>query len=180
MMKKYIKNRVKFIDKKTGRNSGFSVPTNYFEDLEDAIFAKITTPELSKETGFKTPKNYFSDVENTILEKISEKETQSKVIDFKARILKIVPYFAAASIVLLITFNSLIFNKKETITFDSLSKNDIENWFDSNTLSSTDIAAVLGDDFLEMNDFSFSKLKTENLENYLNEIDNQLLLDEKD
>lgn len=179
-MKKDLKNSVEFIDKKAGRNSGFSVPSNYFKDLDVAIFTEITISELPKKTGFKTPKNYFSDVENKILERILEKKHQPKIIGFKGKILKIVPYLVAASIALFITFNSLINREKKSITFDSLSKNDIELWFDSNTLNSSDVVTVIGDDFLEMNDFSFSKFKTENLENYLYNIDNQLFLDEKD
>ena len=179
-MKKNFKNSIEFIYKKAGRNLYFSFPPNYFEDLDNAIFSKITTSKLSKKTGFKTPKNYFSDVENKILEKISKEQHQPKVINFKRRIIKLIPYLVAASIALFITFNSLIYREKKSITFDSLSKNDIELWFDSNTLNSSDIVTVIGEDFLEMNDFSFSKFKNENLENYLYNIDNQLFLDEKD
>jgi len=179
-MKKDLKNSIDFINKKVGKKSGFSITSNYFEDLEDAIFAKITTSELPKKTGFKTPENYFSEVENKILLRISENQHQPKVIDFKRKILKIVPYLVAASIVLFITINTFIFNKKESITFDSISKNDIENWFDSNTLNSSDIATILGDGILEMNDFYFAQFKTETIEDYLYSIDNQEILNEKD
>ena len=77
-MKKDLKNSIEFIYKKAGRNLYFSFPPNYFEDLDNAIFSKITTSKLSKKTGFKTHKSYFSDVENKILEKISKEQHQQQ------------------------------------------------------------------------------------------------------
>lgn len=179
-MKTNLKNSIKFINKKAGRNLGFTVPNNYFDDFDNAIFAKIDTDSFPNETGFKTPENYFSDVENRILKSISEQQNPSKIIDFKRRILRFVPYIAAASIALFITFNTLIFKNDNSLSFESISETDLENWLESNSFNTSDIAAVLGDDFLEINDFSFAQLKTATLEDYLYSIDNQNLLNEKD
>jgi len=58
-MKKDLKNSIDFINKKVGKKSGFSITSNYFEDLEDAIFAKITTSELPKKLVLKPLKTIF-------------------------------------------------------------------------------------------------------------------------
>lgn len=179
-MEKELKNSIDFINKKAGKTSGFSVPSNYFDELDDTIIAKIATSNFSDETGFKTPDDYFLNLEDRILESVSKEQKQSKVINFKARIFKAIPYLAAASIALFITFNSLIFKNTSSFTLDSISENDIENWLEFNTFNTNDIATVLGDDFLNMNDLSFAQLKTENLEDYLYSIDSETLLIEKD
>jgi hypothetical protein len=177
-MENDLKNTIDYLDEKTRRNSGFSVPTNYFSEFEEAVFTQISTTSFSKETGFKTPDGYFNSLEDKILQSISTSQKQSKVITFKRTILKIAPFIAAASIALFITFNSYFFKESNTFSLDSISQKDIENWLDSNSFSNTEIATVLGDDFLDLNDFSFTELKTENLENYLTTIDTNNLLDE--
>ena len=179
-MEKDLKNSIDFLNKKTGRNSGFSVPKNYFSEVEESIFAEVATISFSKDAGFKTPDNYFNNLEDSILDTILTPQKESKVIHFKSTIFKIIPYVAAASIALFITLNSLFFKESSTFSLDSVSQNDIENWLDSKTFTNTEIANVLGDEFLNLNDFSFAELKTETLEDYITTIDTQELLNEID
>ena len=70
-----------------------------------------------------------------------------------------IPIAAAASVILFIGLNSFVFNNGEELTLDSLSENDLELWFDSNTLSTSEIALVLEDDLLEIMIFLFLQLK---------------------
>ncbi|MBG7613015.1 hypothetical protein IU405_12230 [Polaribacter sp. BAL334] len=179
-MKKELKNSIDYLDTKTAKNSGFSVPTNYFTELEEAVFTEISTTSFPKETGFATPDDYFISLENRILDSISVTKKETTVIQFKNRIFKFIPYVAAASIALFITLNSFFFKETTTFSLDSVSQNDIENWLDSKTFTNTEIANVLGDEFLNLNDFSFAELKTETLEDYITTIDTQELLNEID
>lgn len=177
-MKEDLKNSIDFLNKKTGRNSGFSVPENYFSEVEESIFAEVTTTSFSKDTGFTTPNDYFNNLEDKILNTISTPQKESKIIHFKSSLLKAIPFVAAASIALFITLNSFFFKESTTFSLDSVSQNDIENWLESKTFTNTEIANVIGDDFLKLNDFSFTEIKTENLEDYLTTMDTQELLNE--
>ena len=70
MNKKYIHNIKK---------TGFKVPEDYFNSLEDDILTEITLKEKVSNSGFRTPKDYFKTLEDVIIEKVTEQKT-SKVI----------------------------------------------------------------------------------------------------
>jgi len=177
-MENKIKNSEEFLNSILGKETGFSLPKNYFDTTEDTIEAKLTAEIFPKKNGFKTPDSYFKDLESEILTKVSTPEKEPKVISFKDRVLKLIPLAAAASIILFIGLNSFVFNKTEELTIDSLSDDDIEFWLDSNTIHTNDIAIVLENDILEESDFYFSSLEDENIEDYINSVDNTSFLNE--
>lgn len=179
-MKTTLKNSIDYLNKKTGRNSGFTVPANYFSELEDAIFTQILAGRFPKETGFETPENYFDSLENKILNTVLIEQKQPKVISLQRRVLKIVPYVAAASIALILTFNLLFFNKSTVLSMDSISKGDIENWIETNSFTNNDLVTNLGNEVLDLNDFLFVDFKNAALEDYLSTIDTQDILNEID
>lgn len=177
-MENEIKNSLDYINKKTGKKTGFSTPSNYFNNLEDVISAKISEESFAKETAFKVPESYFNKLEDSVLAKFSSEEKETKVISFKERILKVIPYVAAASIVLFISLNSFVFNTNEEFTLDNLSDNDIEYWLNDSSLNTNDIALILEDEIINENEFSFADIKDESIEDYINSIDNASLLNE--
>lgn len=170
-MENEIKNSESYIRHKVGTATGFSTPSNYFDGLEEVINAKISEEKFSKETGFKVPENYFDTIEDSILAKVSSTKKKTKVVTFKQRVFKIIPFVAAASIMLFIGLNSFVFSTNDTLTLDTLSNNDLEYWLDSNTLSTHDIASILQDDILDENEFYFTDIKNESLEEYINSLD---------
>jgi hypothetical protein len=89
-----------------------------------------------------------------------------------------IPYAAAASIVLFISLNSFVFTTDEELTINSLTDTEIEYWLDSNTLNTNDISIVLEDELLKENDFYFTTIKDETIEDYINSIDSTTLLNE--
>ena len=177
-MEEKTKNSEAYLNSILGKENGFSTPKNYFNSIEENIELKLSEDNLKKENGFKIPDSYFTDLEDTILAKVTSTEKETKVISFKERILKMIPIAAAASIILFIGLNSFIFNKTEELTLDSLSDNDMEYWLDSNALTTNDIVMVLNDDLLAENDFSFATIEDENIEDYINSIDNTSILNE--
>ena len=70
-MKNELENSIKYISQKTGRKSGFSVPKDYFNGIEDGFLLKLSEEDLPKKTAFKIPKDYFSNLEDQILDKVS-------------------------------------------------------------------------------------------------------------
>lgn len=177
-MENELKNSVQYINNKVGKKTGFSAPTNYFDTLEDSILTKLAEENFSNENAFKVPENYFDDLENNVLKRIASEEKETKVISFKERVFKLIPVAAAASIILFIGLNAFVFNTIDELTLDSLSNNDIEYWLDTNALHSTDITTVYEDDILEENDFLFTEIKDESIEDYLNTMDESSLLNE--
>jgi len=175
-MKENLEKSIDFLNKKIGIKSSFSVPENYFSELEASISSEISTSSFSKDTGFTTQNDYFNNLEDSILNSISAPQRESKIIHFRSKILKTIPFVAAASIALFITFIPFFIEDSNTFSLDSISQNDIENWLDSKTFSNIEIANAIGDDFLKLNDFSFTEFKVENLEDYLTTIDTQELL----
>ncbi|MDN3619064.1 hypothetical protein QWY81_06285 [Polaribacter undariae] len=177
-MENKIKNSEEYLNSILGKKNSFSLPKNYFDTIEDAVETKLAEENLTKENGFATPDNYFKNLEDNILSKVSAPKKEAKVISFKERILKIIPIAAAASIILFIGLNSFEFNKTEELTIDSLSDDDMEFWLNSTTIHTNDIAIVLENDLLEESDFYFSSLEDENIEDYINSIDNTSFFNE--
>ncbi|PQJ73478.1 MULTISPECIES: hypothetical protein [Polaribacter] len=172
------KNSEQYLNSILGKKTGFSVPKDYFANIEETLETKLAEQALTKEQGFTIPDNYFKELENEILAKVTIPKKEAKVISFKERVFKIIPFAAAASVILFIGLNSFVFNQNKEITIDSLSDDDIEYWLDSNTINTTDIANVLENEVLEETDFYFSSLEDENIEDYINSIDNTSFLNE--
>jgi hypothetical protein len=172
-MENEIKHSINIINKTVNKNTGFSVPDNYFDELDKEIYHKIINEKLPKNTGFNIPNTYFDSIEDSILTKAKVKQT--KVITFKKRILKKIPLVAAACVILFLSLN--LFNSNQEINLDALSSNDIEYWLELNSLNNNDITLILEDEILRENDFSMINIKDKDLEDYMISIDNNLLFE---
>ncbi|MCF6212403.1 MAG: hypothetical protein L3J45_00090 [Flavobacteriaceae bacterium] len=108
------------------KNAGFSIPKDYFENIEDTVLAKINSD---------IPAGYFDSIEDKVFAKLESREKLNKtvkVISFKSKVIKrFVPLLAAASLVLFIGLS--FFNKSEKLTFESLETSSISSWFESET-----------------------------------------------
>lgn len=179
-MENEIKHSVDFISKKAGKKNNFSIPTNYFEGLEDNISLLLSENKFDKKNAYKVPETYFNNIEDLILTKVTPKEKKTQVVSFKKHILKLIPYAAAASVALFISLNSFILNTNEGLTFDAISDDEIEYWLDENTISTTEIGIILEDEIANENSFYFTDLEDESIEDYINSTDNNSLLNELD
>ncbi|QOD61667.1 hypothetical protein H9I45_04240 [Polaribacter haliotis] len=182
-MKENIKNSEDFLKSITGKNTGFSAPSNYFENAEDRFSSFIFEESLSKENAFKIPDNYFNKLEDSILNTVILDKKEPKVISLKSRILKLIPVATAASIALFIGltyFNNL--DNTTEINFDSVAETDIENWMidNFNELSNEDFASVLNSKIINENDFAFSNIKDDAIEDYIISTENTSILNEID
>jgi hypothetical protein len=161
------------------KESGFKVPENYFESIEDRFFDKIKIDKLTDKEGFNVPENYFESIEDNVFEKInSEKElTQTKetnVISFRERVVKrFIPIAIAASFLI---FSGIIYFNNQKLNFDKLAQNDIENWIDNNIneIDSNTITDVYQDATLE----DISSFDDDELIDYLKEKDLELIINE--
>ena len=176
-MENEIKHSINFINKTVNKNTSFSTPDNYFDELDKEIYHKIINEKLPKNTGFNIPDAYFDSMEDSILTKAIPKEKETKVISFKKRILKTIPLVAAACVILFLGLNLFNFNSNKEINLDAISNIDIEYWLELNSLNNNNITLILEDEILRENDFSMINIKDKDLEDYMISIDNNLLFE---
>jgi hypothetical protein len=191
-MKKVNKNS-NFKLTKNRMDSGFKVPMNYFNKIEDEIEAKLTTKKNSKENNFAIPDDYFESVEDIVLTKLKSEALKNKTTtipdnyfnSIEDKVLNklksnkntklislskiITPIAIAASLLLIIYLNT--FNNN-TLTIDSISTAAIESYFEENqnNIDITSIASLYNEN--ELNDESFDiEISNTEVENYLSEED---------
>ncbi|MCI2227861.1 hypothetical protein MC378_01695 [Polaribacter sp. MSW13] len=181
-MEKNLKNSIQFLNQKTGKTTGFSTPSNYFEEVENQFTTLLFEEKHAKKTVFKTPDNYFDTIDNEILAKVSSTKKEVKVISLKDRLLKFIPVAAAASVVLFIGLNSLVFNKTELSLFDQLDDNDVEQWVSNNInlINDNDIALTYTDIEFEDSEVIPNSISNDELENYLSNHEDISLILEND
>ncbi len=177
-MDKELKNNVDFIDQLVDKKTGFNIPENYFNGIEEKVSSSLFLDSLSKENSFKTPSDYFETIEDNIFSNLNlnEEKKDVKVISIRKRVLKLIPLTAAASLLLFITLN--YFNTNTSITFDEITSTDIEYWYENGygDNDNDELAIVFNSSSLE--DDSLSSINDDNLEEYLNDIDNTDFINE--
>ncbi|WP_299013752.1 hypothetical protein [uncultured Polaribacter sp.] len=169
------KNNNDFFKSIKDKNSGFTTPENYFSNIEDKLTAAIFEEQLPTKSGLKVPTNYFENVENKIRQKL-EKQNDTKVVSLKAKVLKYVPLSVAASIVLILSINYLT-TSKQNLNFNTIAHTDIENWIVNNStaLTTEDFATILNTEIMNEDDFVFTELNNDAIEDYLLNTDHSYL-----
>ena len=163
-MENEIKHSEDFIKKNVGKTSFFDVPSDYFNTVDFEISAKITEEKWNKTTAFKVPDDYFKNLEDKLITNINLNKKATKVISFKERLLKIIPYAAAASIALFISLNTFVFNANKELSFETISDSEIEYWLNENTVSTSEIITILEDEILDETEFYFANINDESIE----------------
>lgn len=164
-MNKNTQHSVEYIKKKIDRKSGFTVPENYFNTIENKLLTDLKLKSLDGKKQFTTPKNYFENLETTILAKVTSEENkqkETKIISLQ----RFIPFTAAASIVFLIGFYFVNYNK--TITLNDITTTDIENWYENNygTTNHSELATILETKDFDDNEFLALEINNDALENY--------------
>ncbi len=172
-----IKNSEAFLNSVAKKQSGFSVPENYFKESENYLANFLTEEQIPKKNSFSTPDNYFDTLEDSILAKATKKPT--KVISLKKNLLKIMSIGVAASILLLLGINFYNTTNDSKVSFDDLAKNDIENWFidDSYEITTEDITAFINLEEVNTIDLAFTTIKNNDIEEYIINNNDEILLD---
>ena len=148
------------------KETGFKVPKDYFDTLEDNVLSQLKVDETlgkSKDPGFALPDNYFTDVENKVLDTI--KDQDSKVISlFSTSNLLYVSGIAAAIVIL---FG--IFMKGGAITETVIDAEMAEAYLIQQDLSTYELASLLTEeDITSLNEEIMNEAFTDDeMEDYL-------------
>lgn len=164
-MNKELKHTIDFLNQKVGKNTGFSTPENYFQEVEENFTASTFIDNLPKGKTFVAPSNYFETVDDSILSKLTIEESKEvKIISLKKRFLQYIPMTAAASVLLFIGIS--YFNTQKT-TFDDITITDIESWYENGygETYTEELAAAINTSNIEED--LFASISDESLENYI-------------
>ena len=145
------------------KETGFRTPENYFEDFESSLLGELKLKEKVNSTGFNVPEGYFESIEESILSTVKEKN-QAKVIKLISWKKIALATTIAASLILM--FN-VIYNKKESITLDSIETASIENYILNEDIETTEMASLFSN--IDLSDFSTIDVNfnSESLEDYV-------------
>jgi cell division protein FtsL len=148
------------------KDTGFKVPKNYFDSLEDAILTDLKLKEMAPESGYKVPDNYFESLEHKI--------TNAIVLEKEGKVIKLFTWRKAAYITsiaasLILMFN-IFFNNTKNITIDTIETASIEDYILNEDLETSEIASLFADEDLADVQLINDGYSSETLENYI--IDN--------
>ncbi|HSP13071.1 MAG TPA: hypothetical protein VLO29_11145 [Salegentibacter sp.] len=155
---------------------GFTVPLNYFEELEKDLFSMVKGSEAENESdnalakiqgsGFKTPDGYFENFEVKFPKKASP---EPKVIPlFKKEYLL---YAASIAAIIIALAGSLYINPDPVDTWENIELSVLENYIDDNNidLTTTEISGFLFNDGILVEDSDFKDVNSEAMLDYLDE-----------
>ena len=179
-MNKELENSEQFINQMVGKETGFSVSKNYFDEIEDNFSARLFEENNIKKATFEIPENYFNNLEDSILQKIILDKDSIKIFFLRQKVLKMIPLTAAAAILLFIGLTTFNFDKTTPLTFDSISDNEIENWLEKNSdsINSEDIITIFSEDNFLESDFAFTDIEDEYIERYIYSNDDLTIINE--
>lgn len=143
-------------------NSGFKVPKNYFDTLEDRLFTQAKLKASSDSSGFTMPENYLNTLEDNILSQVSEKET-TKVIPLFSRKNLLYASSIAAAITLLFTLS--IQNTKPML--DGVDNETVESYLLNEDIDLYEIASTLTAEDLAKENFKEVKIDETTFEDYI-------------
>ncbi len=164
MNKNELHNIAPILSELSLKESGFKVPNNYFNSIENAVFAEILASEINVEKpNFNTPENYFNSLEDKVIDKINSKP---KVISLKKITKYIAPIAIAASFLII-----FLINKNSTnITFESIASSEIEEFIDLGNIDYDAESLAIIFPNVELDDTNFiSSLSDSDVLEYLNE-----------
>ncbi|MBL7473119.1 hypothetical protein [Robertkochia sediminum] len=160
------------------KDSGFRLPDDYFNDLEDRIRERRELADaedhLPDREGFVLPEGYFEDLGARISDRINkeekeEKEDSPKIIPFHQKLWRYAGI--AAAVTLLIAGTWVLSTENNTITFDDLQMADVEWLLDQGALDIPQqfLIEEANDTLLMELTMAENMLDEQLLENYLSE-----------
>ncbi|APG59736.1 hypothetical protein [Christiangramia salexigens] len=158
-------------------SSGFKVPQNYFENLENQLMHRINTEEkaelTSRNSGFNIPEGYFDSLEDRIMSEAGR--DKSRVISLFRREYF---YYAAAVAAVLIIMTGNFFQvdgSSNPLNWESVEISAIENYIDEGyemgyiDLNANDYSQYIFEDGKLVDDADFNSIDSEAALEYMNE-----------
>lgn len=142
--------------------TGFQVPENYFDSLEDRVLQKISFEENKPKinTGFEIPNGYFDSLEDAVMAKLNDTKEIPVISIWKRKSV----WISSVAAVFIVTMGTLLFfntpKEELTISQDYLAY--------QNDITTEDIAAHLTDEDIQALETEMTPLDNET-ETYIND-----------
>ncbi|MFH4967350.1 hypothetical protein V8G61_04010 [Gaetbulibacter sp. M240] len=154
MMKKNKLNTIK--------KTGFKVPEDYFNNLEEQLLSAAKLRDKNPSSGFGVPDGYFETLEERIMQQVPEAQ-DSKVISLFRN--KYVLYTAGIAASILLLFNLSIFDHQTS--WEDIDTETAENYVINENIGTYEIASLLELENIDETNFLELDIKEEQLETYL-------------
>ncbi len=138
------------------KNSGFKVPQNYFDGLEDATLKQAKLKSLISDSGFKTPENYLENFEVVI-------KKDSKIISIFSK--KNILFVSSIAAALILFFSLNVFDNTQ-LTIKDLDTTTVDNYILDET-EVGDLIPLFQNSELSESHFLDNTLSDVSLESYL-------------
>ncbi|MBO3098849.1 hypothetical protein [Gelidibacter pelagius] len=152
------------------KETGFTTPDSYFDTFDQHLLDKLAVQKDMASmtgTGFKVPENYFEDFDVKLqarLKKEEELKDTSKIIPMIPWRNVAVISGVAATLLLMFT---VFFKSDDPLSINQVETASIEDYLNNENLNIDDIATLLNEDDLVLENFVSNTLTEESLENYL-------------
>ncbi|WP_052823520.1 hypothetical protein [Neotamlana sedimentorum] len=143
--------------------TGFKTPQDYFNNFDDSLLSVAKLKDNASAPGFKIPDNYFKTLEVAVTEKISSEKKPKVIPLFNKRNILYATSIAAAVVLL---FSLTLFNNEKN-SWNTLDIETVENYILDEELTSYDMATLLVEDNLEIENFVNHNFEEDNIESYL-------------
>ncbi|MFD0989607.1 hypothetical protein ACFQ1R_05830 [Mariniflexile jejuense] len=145
------------------KKTGFKVPKDYFESLEDSILSDLKLKELSPKSGYTTPDNYFNTLEDNIINTINQTK--------EVKVVKLITWrkaaYATAVAASLILMINVFFNNTKNITIDTIETASIENYIIDEDVEANEFASLFTKEDLQDVQLITDGYNSETLENFV-------------
>lgn len=142
------------------KETGFKVPQNYFEALEDTILNEVKLKSIVSESGLKAPKGYLDDFN------VSVKEETKVISIFNKKNIIFVSSIAAA---IILFFSLNIFNTSTT-TLDDIDTASVDDYI-LNETEISELTTLFQDSDLSEAQFIDYTLSDEALDSFIEDVD---------
>ncbi|RXR19045.1 hypothetical protein EQG63_06255 [Flavobacterium amnicola] len=142
--------------------TGFKIPENYFDSLEERVMQRISFDENKIATGFKVPDQYFDSLEEKVMQKLPLETKEVKVISLWQR--KSV-WISSIAAVFLISLGTLYFFNQQDSTDLTISSDYLAYQSD---ITTEDIALQLTDEDITALESELTTFDSET-ETYIND-----------
>ena len=144
--------------------SGYTVPSDYFSNIEEDLLVDLSLKHKVQDSGFKVPEAYFKTLEGNVIEHPST--TKDRTVRSLFNWKKALYPTAAAAILFLFTL-TIYFNTSKTFTLESLDSVSIEDYLLNEDLTPYELSTLLSDKDLTIDYYTTDAISEDQLETYL-------------
>jgi len=169
-------------DENIPKNTGFSVPDNYFKEFDEKVLPiediVDDVPLNLKQNSFKTPSKYFESFDDKLMHSLASKAPSNLTLrKSKNKVRKLIVGFSTSiAAAFLLYLGVQQGSNKEDTSIESISENELNEWILAGNMEiDTYTIASMEPEMDDSSTFMYNGISDEDLDNYLDTVDTELL-----